>query len=143
VEVLPDSRFDANDDVDRSVIIYGSAETNAAWAKLLPDSPVTIQRGSVRVGDRTETGDDLAVMLVRPRPGSDIALVGFVGGTGPAGMRLTNRLRWYVSGITYPDLMILGSKVLTEGTSGVRAWGYFGPDWSLADAEIAWKAETP
>jgi hypothetical protein len=143
IEVLPDVCFNAADDVDRSVILYGNAETNAAWTKLLWDSPVSIQRGSVRVGDRTETGEDMAVLFVRPRAGSEFALVGVVGGTGPAGMRLTHRLRWYVSGVTYPDLMVLGPKVLTDGNSDVRVWGYFGTDWSLADAEIAWRAEAP
>jgi hypothetical protein len=77
---------------------------------------------------------------VRPRPGSDTATVGVVSGTGPAGMRLTNRLRWFVSGIVYPDLMILEPKTLTEGTAGVRAWGYFGLDWGTETGEIAWRS---
>jgi hypothetical protein len=55
-------------------------------------------------------------------------------------MRLTNRLRWFVSGIVYPDLMILEPKTLTEGTSGIRAWGYFGLDWRTETGEIAWRS---
>lgn len=139
LEVMPDSQFSVQDHADRSIILYGNAETNSAWATLLPDCPVDVKRGTVRVGDRTESGDDLAVLMVRPRPDSDTALVGVVGGTGPAGMRLASRLRWFVSGIVYPDLMILDPKVLTEGTSHIRAWGYFGPDWKTDDAEIAWR----
>jgi predicted esterase len=139
LEVLPDTRFDLNDETDRSVVLYGNAETNRAWPLLLSTSPVDVRRGQVRVGTRTETGDDLAVIMVRPRPGSDVAMVGVVGGTGTAGMRLTNRLRWFVSGIVYPDFMVLGPNILSEGTAGVRAWGFFGLDWQADSGEIAWR----
>ncbi len=139
LEVLPDSRFDFNGETDRNVVLYGNADTNSAWPQLLATSPVEVRRGHVRVGTRTETSDALAVVTVRPRPGSDTATVGVVAGTGPAGMRLTNRLRWFVSGIVYPDLMILEPKMLTEGTAGVRAWGYFGLDWGTETGEIAWR----
>jgi hypothetical protein len=139
LEILPDSRFDFNHDTDRNVVLYGNADTNSAWPQLLATSPVEVRRGHVRVGTRTETGDSLAVVAVRPRPGSAIATVGVVAGTGAAGMRLTNRLRWFVSGIVYPDLMILEPKMLAEGTTGVRAWGFFGLDWRNETGEIAWR----
>jgi hypothetical protein len=139
LDVLPDSRFDLNRDTHRSVVLYGNADTNRAWPLLLSTSPVEVRRGQVRVGTRTESGDGLAVVMVRPRAGSDVAMVGVVGGTGPAGMRLTDRLRWFVSGIVYPDLMILGPDVLSAGTADVRAWGFFGPDWQVDSGEIAWR----
>ncbi len=138
LEVLPDERFDLNADTDRSVILYGNADTNRAWPLLLANSPVEVRRGQVRVGNRTEAGDDLAVVMVRPRAGSDVAMVGVVGGTGLAGMRFTDRLRWFVSGIVYPDLMILGPNILSAGTADVRAWGFFGLDWQVDSGEIAW-----
>lgn len=139
LDVLPDNRFDFNTDTNRSVILYGNADTNRAWSTLLATSPVEVRRGQVRVGTRTESGDNLAVVMVRPRAGSDAAMVGVVAGTGPAGMRLTDRLRWFVSGIVYPDLMILGPNVLSEGTADVRAWGQFGLDWQVDSGEIAWR----
>jgi predicted esterase len=143
LEILPDTKFDFNGETDRNVILYGNADTNSAWPQLMATSPVEVRRGHVRIGTRTETGDALAVVTVRPRPGSDTATVGVVSGTGPAGMRLTNRLRWFVAGIVYPDLMILESKILTEGTAGVRAWGYFGLDWRTETGEIAWRNPSP
>jgi dienelactone hydrolase len=139
LEVLPDSKFDFNKDTNRNVIVYGNADTNRAWPQLLSSSPVEVRRGKVRVGTRTETSDSLAVLAVRPRPGSDTASVGIVAGTGPAGMRLTNRLRWFIAGVVYPDVMILEPKILTDGTAGVRACGYFGLDWGPETGEIAWR----
>jgi pimeloyl-ACP methyl ester carboxylesterase len=139
LEVLPDSRFDSHRDPERNVILYGNADTNRAWPALLADSPVQVRRGEVRFGTHAESGDDLAALFVYPRPASDTALVGVVAGTGPAGMRLTNRLRYFVSGVAYPDLMIFGPGVLAEGTSDVRAWGYFGPDWKVDTGDFAWR----
>jgi dienelactone hydrolase len=142
LEVIPDSRFDLNRDTDRSIVLYGNQDTNSAWPKLLATSPVEVKRGQVRVADRKEEGDSFAVVMARPRPGSDTALVGVVAGTGPPGMRLTNRLRWFVSGIVYPDLIILGPNVLSTGAADVRAGGYFGIDWQLDSGEIAWREAT-
>ena len=70
---------------------------------------------------RPELGDNTGFLFVRPRPGSSTALVGVVGGTGPSGMRLTNRLRYFWSGVSYPDLLILGPRSLQLGDRAVRA----------------------
>ena len=138
VEVIPDTAFRPDRERDRSVILYGNAQTNAAWSLLLAGSPVQAQRGSVRIGDREERGDDLACLFVRPRPGSDIASVGVVGGTGLIGMRLTDRLPYFVSGVAYPDCTVLGAQMLTQGVEGVRAAGFFGMDWGVPSGEWVW-----
>lgn len=140
LEVLPDKGFDFNGETDRNVVLYGNADTNSAWPQLMSTSPVQVRRGHIRIGTRIETGANFAVVTVRPRPGSDTATVGVVSGTGLAGMRLTNRLRWFVAGIVYPDLMILEPKTLNAGSAGIRAWGFFGLDWRTETGEIAWRS---
>src|SRR5262249_25505377 len=81
-DVLPDSAFKAAAAPDRNVVLYGNADTNGAWGELLKDSPVQVRRGTVTVGERKLTREDLACLFLRPRPGSDRACVGVVGGTG-------------------------------------------------------------
>ncbi|MFQ5806639.1 MAG: prolyl oligopeptidase family serine peptidase [Phycisphaerae bacterium] len=139
VDVIPDVAFDPSKDRDRNVILYGNADTNAAWVALLGESPVQVRRGAVTVGQREITGDDLACLFVRPRPGSDRALVGAVAGTGNTGLRLTERLPYFVSGIAYPDCIVLGPEVLLSGTAGVRVAGFFGIDWGVESGEFAWR----
>ncbi|MDY7109634.1 MAG: prolyl oligopeptidase family serine peptidase [Planctomycetota bacterium] len=141
VEVIADVAFLPEAAAGRSVIIYGNANTNAAWPRLLGDSPVQVERGVIVAGEHELHGHDLACLFIRPRPDSDIACVGVVSGTGPAGMRLTNRLPYFVSGVGYPDCIILGPEMLSGGTEGVRAAGYFGCDWSLENGSFAWRAE--
>lgn len=139
VDVLPDAAFDPVAERDRNIILYGNADTHAAWKPLLGDSPVQVHRGHVRVGDREERGDDLACLFLRPRPGSDRALVGVVAGSGLTGMRLTDRLPYFVSGVAYPDCTLLGPEVLREGSQAVRGTGFFGADWRVETGEFAWR----
>lgn len=139
VDAIADVEFDPSQERDRNVILYGNADTNAAWAALLGDSPVNVRRAAVTIGEREIIGEDLACLFVRPRPGSDRALVGVVAGSGAAGMRLTERLPYFVSGIGYPDCIVLGPDVLSEGTAGVRAAGFFGNDWSVASGDFVWR----
>ena len=91
------------------------------------------------IGEREILGEDLACLFVRPRPGSDRALVGVVAGSGVAGMRLTERLPYFISGVGYPDCIVLGPDVLSEGTAGVRAAGFFGNDWSVDTGDFVWR----
>ena len=135
IDVIADAAFDPRREPDRSVILYGNADTHAAWPALLADSPLTVSRGRIVIGGRRLDGDDLGCLFIRPRPGSDVACVGVVSGTGPAGMRLTDRLPYFVSGVGYPDYFVVCPEVLSAGTAGIRAAGFFGLDWSIKTME--------
>ncbi|HEU5116336.1 MAG TPA: hypothetical protein VFT74_06610, partial [Isosphaeraceae bacterium] len=139
VDVVPDSEFDPASNTDRSVILYGNADTHGDWSALLAESPVQIHRDSVRIGGRSLTGEGLACLFLRPRPGSSTACVGVVSGTGMKGLRLTDRLPYFVSGVAYPDLVVLDDQSLIHGFDGVRASGYFGTDWSVETGEILFR----
>jgi pimeloyl-ACP methyl ester carboxylesterase len=141
VDLVADADFDADKDCDRNVILYGHADSNTAWKALLSDSPVQVKRGRVQVGERNEIGANLACLFLRPRPGSDRALIGVVTGTGINGLRLTDRMPYFVSGCGYPDCIILGQEVLERGAEGVRAAGFFGMDWRVTSGEFVWATE--
>lgn len=141
VQTISDTAFDPEAEPDRNVVLYGNAETNAAWKALLGESPVQVDAGRITIGKRELPGEDLACLLIRPRPGSDRALVGAVGGSGAAGMRLTTRLPYFVSGVGYPDCIVIGPEMLKQGNSGVRFAGFFGADWSLPAGEFARRKE--
>ena len=138
-EVIPDTEFQPERYRDRNVVLYGNVQTNAAWQLLLGDSPVQVHRGAVHIGERTLSGEALACLLVRPRPGSTTALVGAVAGTGLAGMRLTDRLPYFTAGAGVPDWLVLSPDMLTKGVDGVLAAGFFGWDWSISGGEFVWR----
>ncbi len=152
IDVISDETFLAaqNDESlrDRDLVVYGHADLNAAWKSLLGEGPVQIHREKVRCGDRETIGDDLACLVIRPRPGSDRATVCAVGGTGPRGLRLTDRLPYFVSGVGYPDFFLINGKSLIPAPDGganpgLLAAGFFGPDWGIDTGDFAWFERLP
>jgi hypothetical protein len=53
-------------------------------------------------------------------------------------MRLTDRLPYFVSGVGYPDCIVLGTEMLARGFKGVRVAGFFGSDWGTNSGEFVW-----
>ena len=141
VEVFLDRDFDPEQHAARNVILYGRSDTNSVWKQVLDGCPVDVQRGKVIVGQREVQGTDLSCLLCWPRAGSQRALVGVVAGTGPAGIRLSERLPYFVSGIHYPDLYVVGPESLSRGTEGVRVAGFFGLDWSIEQGDFVWSGK--
>ena len=147
VDVLSDAQFqelEVRDTIERNVVLYGNADTNRMWSAFLPDSPVQFHRGRVTINtngrgrDREWKGGDLGGLFIYPKPFSAAALVGAVGGTGLVGMRLTERLPYFTSGIGYPDCIIFGPDVLRTGNSGVKAAGFFSADWKAEAGDFVY-----
>lgn len=139
IEVVADVDYDAKASKDRNVILYGNADTNAAWRTLMGGSPVQVGRDRVTIGDRKIKGGNLACLFIRPKAGSDDALVGAISGTGVSGMRLTDRLPYFVSGVAYPDCIVLSPEVLRSDSDGIVGAGFFGIDWSVEAGDFAWR----
>jgi len=116
----------------RNLILYGNADTNAAFAAVLPpDCPIAARRGSIRLGPTTFTGLDLGAIFVWPRAGQPAALVGAFADSGPAGTRLMDTLVPFTSGVGYPDYAVFDSRVLRLGDGGVLQAGWFDAEWKL------------
>ena len=141
VEIVPDHHFDPGADRDRNVILYGNADTNGAWDRVVPGNAIRVHHDHVQVGERRIEGEDLACLFVYPRKGSDVASVGVVAGTGLVGSRLTEQLPYFVSGVGYPDWVVIGAEMLSEGMGGVRGAGFFRDDWSSLTDDQAWREE--
>ena len=139
IDVVPDAAFDPSQERNRGVILYGHADSHASWKSLLGESPVQVGRGWLRIGARELRADDLACLFLRPRPGSDVASVGVVSGTGAVGLRLTDRVPYFTSGVALPDCTVMGPEALAAGAEGARAAGFFGPDWSVDRGEFHWR----
>jgi len=142
IEIVPDTAFDPAQYKDRGVILYGNADTNAVWSKLLAGSPVEVRNGRARVGEKLYIGPEYAAYFVRPRPGSDVASVGVVTWTGKAGWVAASPGQYFISGAGFPDLLLFQAEILRSGSDGVRVLGWFGNDWSLEHGDIVWNNGT-
>jgi hypothetical protein len=135
LDVLPDTLYDPSAEPHRNVILYGNADTHFHWRALWPHGDVTVSRGGVVAGGATITGEGAGLLAARPRPGSDTATVGIVGGSGLAGCRLTDRRPYLTPGVAYPDVTVL--RDLGDGRV-VAGAGFFGPAWTTAGGEFVW-----
>ena len=139
IEVIKDDNFDPAKYKDRSVILFGNSGTNSAWKYLLKDSPVQVSDDVIKVGTREYKGNDLACLMIRPRPDSKVANVGIISGTGIKGMRLVNLTQYFDQYMNLPDIVIYNSGILKSDEQGVKFTGYFGNDWSLAKGDFVSK----
>jgi hypothetical protein len=137
-DLVPDTSY-ARLSPDRSVILYGNEETNTAWKLALPNSPIQVTRRGVRVGKRQLPGKDIACLFIRPRPRSFTASVGVVSGTTLSACRLTERMPYFVAGVSYPDFIAFSPQTLTTGTKGVLCAGFFGEDWTVERGDFAFR----
>ena len=144
LEIMGDDQFNPRTQRERNVVLYGNLKTNDAALTLLATSPVWVSPGQVDVGQRPEQGEDLGVLLTIPRRGSTSATTALIGGTGLSGMRSTCRLRYFWSGVSYPDLMMIGPRAIApqednRPSDDIRAVGNFGSNWSLETGDFSWR----
>ena len=135
VDVIADTGFDPEKFRDRNVILFGNSDSNSAWQIVVGNAPIEVHEGYAAVGPRRLNGDDLAVLFLYPRSGSEFNTVAAIAFTGHAGAVELSRLPLLTSGVGYPDWTVIGADSLITGVAGVRAAGYFGNDWSLKAGE--------
>ncbi len=138
VEIIDDVDFDPSLEPDRGLMLYGNADTNAAWETLLSGSPIQVHRDHVQVGHRRIVGP-VTVAFVQPRVGSDIACVGVVGGTQGQGDRLAATLGLIYPGVGWPDWIVLRPESLNTAEDGIIGCGFLDNQWKLDPDQSAWK----
>ncbi|MGC8865116.1 MAG: prolyl oligopeptidase family serine peptidase [Bacteroidales bacterium] len=131
IDIIPDKAYDPSRYAGRNIILYGNADNNRAWDKVLGNCPVRVEKKGIRFGKKYLSGTDLGTMFCYPHSTDPKALVGIVAGTGSKGMQATFS-NHYFSGITgFPDLLIFTHDWIKEGPSAIKVSGFFGNDWSV------------
>jgi hypothetical protein len=138
-EIVLDKEFDPDKEPDRNIILYGNANTNSAWKKLLADSPIQVDSGGVTVGEQSFMGDDLACLFVHPRRDSPTAMVAAISGTGVVGMRAGDVLPIISGGVRFPDFLVFTSSAWALADRDILATGLFANDWTLDPAASAFQ----
>lgn len=130
VDLLPDTDPQLTQDTDRTLVLYGNADTNALWPTLLAGSHLTVSRNAITLGKDSFSGD-LSAFFCRPRPGSDRAMVVALASTSPRAARAHARVPIFASGIAFPDYTVISADSLSEGAPAIRATGFFDNTWNL------------
>jgi len=138
VEIVKDVDFKSKKYADRNIILYGNKDNNAAWSKLLKNSPIQVSNGQVQIGDKKLNGTQWGLYFTVPRNDSDIASIGVITASGLGGMKAAYMNHYLVNGTTFPDVLLFDPSVLTDGDSKVKCAGFFGNDWSVEKGEFKW-----
>jgi hypothetical protein len=118
LRVVSDDEFLAQSGREKiGAVFYGNERANSAWAKLVNRAQLA---GKI---DAPGSG----VLAVRPRRDGE-RRAGLVGGSDVVGMRLTNQLPYFVSGVAYPEWFVIGPEAVVTGIRGVRGAGWFSDD---------------
>ncbi|MCC9137871.1 alpha/beta hydrolase-fold protein [Pontibacter silvestris] len=131
VDIVSDKDFKPAAYADRGVVIYGNANTNRAWKKLLAKCPIQVQRDNIKVGSKQYKGDNIGAYFMWPRADSDIASVAVITGTGLKGMQAADANQYFAGGSGFPDYMVFSLDMLRDGEKGVKVAGFYGNDWSI------------
>ncbi len=131
VDIIADKDFNLEKYKDRGVILYGHANSNAAWPLLLGDCPIQLKRGEVIVGTEKFNGGDHAAYFVWPIRGSKRSSVAVIGGTGIKGMQAANANQYFAGASGFPDYMIFHFNILKDGSQAVKKAGFFNYKWEL------------
>ncbi len=140
VDVMSDDRARSMRLGNRNVILYGNADTNGLWNNRLRSAPIQVRRDRVEAGTRILSGPGFSSLFLYPFGGGE-ALTGVVSGTGIQGLRTTDRLPVFTSGVAYTDWIVLGSDALSRGPKGAIGAGFFNNEWKLDPAQSAWSTE--
>lgn len=134
-QVVPDSEVTASDIARYNLVLYGGPKENSVTNRIADRLPIHVKAGRMSLGNR-DLGDSLAAMFVYPNPLNRDRLVLVRMGTDPDNTRLS--MFWGVasSGTGIPDFMVFDRSVRRYGWTGVRAAGFFGPDWNLDPASM-------
>ncbi|MCX6841310.1 MAG: prolyl oligopeptidase family serine peptidase [candidate division WOR-3 bacterium] len=132
-QVVPDSEVTASDIARYNLVLYGGPKENSITSRIADRLPIRVKAGRMSLGS-SDLGDSLAAMFVYPNPLNRDRLVLVRMGTDPNNTRLS--MFWGVasSGTGIPDFLIFDRSVRRYGWTGVRAAGFFGPDWNLDPA---------
>jgi len=128
--VVPDTEVTSEDINRYNLVLYGGPRENSITRRITDRLPIRIRDRRMTLGTH-DLGDSLAAMFVYPNPLNENRLVLVRMGTDPEDTRLS--LFWGVasSGAGIPDFMVFDRSVRRYGWAGVRAAGFFGPDWDI------------
>jgi len=134
VDLITDKEYAAAKYAGRNVILYGNANTNAAWKSLLGDCPIQVSNNELKAGDTKWNGNDLAAYFIWPQKDPNL-LVGAVAATGVPGMKAAFANQYFAGGSGFPDFMIFNSDMLKGDAKAIKLTGFFDHRWNLSPAE--------
>ncbi|MEO0085411.1 MAG: hypothetical protein ABIK37_02135, partial [candidate division WOR-3 bacterium] len=114
----------------RNLVLYGGPNENSISRRINSALPVRASSGRMLLGRRV-LGTNLAAIVAYPNPLNPQRLVLARTGTDPEAVKLSLFFGLIGSSTGIPDFLVFDRRVRRYGWHGIRAAGFFGPDWKL------------
>ena len=138
IELIKDTNFKLDDFEGKNIILYGNSSNNAAWKKLLKDSPIQVSNGEIEIGSKILKGSQYGTYFIYPNKDNASTSIGVVSATGVEGMHAAYANDYLENGTFFPDVMVFDSAMPKAGLPGVKFGGFFGNNWSLETGNFIW-----
>ncbi|MDC1142536.1 prolyl oligopeptidase family serine peptidase [Planctomycetota bacterium] len=133
-EVVSDIEYEKGQYGDRSVVLYGHKGCNTCWDALLEHCPISINDSRIEVTDSQFNGS-VGGLFVYPHVSQSHVLIGVVAPTDLAGAEVLNRQNYFVSGVSYPDVLFLSPDTLRNSERGIIGATMFNNNWQLESVD--------
>lgn len=131
--IVPDTLVDPRLEEQYNLVLLGSPESNAYYAKINGQLPLRVFPGTVELGDSygdyREYDRDLAVKFIHPNPRNPRRLVQINGGATLRAQALSMQPAMISSADGLPDYLVFDEGVITLGFAALINAGYFNNDW--------------
>ncbi|MFC6858110.1 prolyl oligopeptidase family serine peptidase [Zunongwangia atlantica] len=138
IELIKDTNFKLDDFKGKNIILYGNSSNNAAWKKLLKDSPIQVSNGEIEIGSKILKGSQYGTYFIYPNNDNASTSIGVISATGVEGMHAAYANDYLENGTFFPDVMVFDSAMPKAGLPGVKFGGFFGNNWSLEMGNFIW-----
>lgn len=135
-EIITDKEFEPKNYSDNNILFYGNENQNSAIKKLQNNLPVKVNNNFVKIGEDILRGKNLALYFIYPKNETGNNLIGIIAGTGSIGNKLTFLRPFLKPRAAFPDVTIFNEEILQGNNTGLKAVGFFGLDWSVANGEF-------
>ncbi len=129
-QVLSDTEVTDAVIASRNLVLYGGPKENQVSGRIAAGLPMQSRNGRLFLDGR-DLGDGLAAVFVYPNPLNPDRLVLVRMGTDDEHTRLSCFWSLVASSTGIPDFIIFDRRVRRYGWAGVRAAGFFDPNWNL------------
>ncbi len=116
--VVDDAELPEFDLENHHLLCYGTPETNAVLKKFSDRLPLSFDDKTVRLSDRTYSGDRVSAFAAFPHPLNADRMVAVHGGVTP------DAVCWG----THLDMQLLPDYLVYDG-GNLLDWGFWGNDW--------------
>jgi hypothetical protein len=120
IDLVPVKDTDLREDRirDNNLVLFGTTRSNAILKRYANKLPLAFETGKIRLGDRTFTGERLAVFAVFPHPENPGRYIAVCGGVTPDAITWGSHLSYQL----LPDYIVFDRGKMLD-------WGFWDNSW--------------